>query len=80
MRKFLKWAATLLGLVLAVAVLLFAFAWIQTERGLARTYVVNDPPLPFPNDAATLAHGAHLFKTRGCADCHGEDGNGRLVF
>ena len=77
MRKFLKWAATLLGLVLAVAVLVFAYAWIQTERGLARSYVVDDPPLPIQRDAATLAHGAHLFKTRGCADCHGEDGDGQ---
>ena len=80
MRKFLKWAATLLGVVLAAAVLVFAYAWVQTERGLARSYAVNDPPLSIARDAATLAHGAHLFKTRGCADCHGEDGNGRLVF
>lgn len=80
MRKFLKWAATLLGLLLAAAVLVFAYAWVKTERGLSRSYVVKDPPLPMQRDATTLAHGAHLFATRGCADCHGADAAGKVVF
>jgi mono/diheme cytochrome c family protein len=80
MRKFLKWAASLLGLLLAVAVLVFAYAWVKTERALARSYVANDPALAMQRDPATLARGAHLFATRGCADCHGADASGKLVF
>ncbi len=80
MRKILKWAARLLGIVLGLGLLLFGYAWIKTNQGLARTYVVNDPPLALARDADTLAHGAHLFATRGCADCHGGDARGKLVF
>ena len=80
MRKILKWAASLLGLAVALGLLFFGYAWIKTNQGLARTYVVNDPPLVVARDADTLAHGAHLFATRGCADCHGSDARGRLVF
>jgi mono/diheme cytochrome c family protein len=65
-----------LGLV-AVAVLLLAL-W-SSERELARRFVVADPPLPAV-DAGGLAHGEHLFRSRGCSDCHGERGEGRLVF
>ena len=80
MRKFLKWAARLLGLVLGLGLLLFGYAWIKTNQGLARSYEIKDPPLAIARDAATLAHGAHLFATRGCADCHGADARGKLVF
>jgi mono/diheme cytochrome c family protein len=69
-----------LGVLVVVVVLTLGFAWIKTERGLARTYVVKDPPLTMLRDAQTLAHGAHLFATRGCADCHGADAAGKMVF
>jgi mono/diheme cytochrome c family protein len=42
--------------------------------------VVNDPALAIPTDSHALAQGAHLYATRGCADCHGADGAGREVF
>ena len=80
MRKLLKWALRGLGAVVVLALGLLAFGWVQTERGLSRLYVVQDPPLPVQRDPATLAEGAHLFATRGCADCHGADARGKLVF
>lgn len=80
MGKILKWGGRLVGLVLGLALLLFGYAWIKTNQGLARTYEVKDPPLQLVRDADTLAHGGHLFATRGCADCHGEDARGKLVF
>lgn len=80
MRKLLKWIAILLGAVVLLALLVFGVAWLKTERAMARIYVVDDPPLSVQRDAATLAHGAHLFATRGCADCHGDDAAGKVVF
>jgi len=80
MRKLLKWIAPLLGVVVLAALLAFGLAWLKTDRAMARTYAVNDPPLTLPTDAAALAHGKHLFVTRGCAECHGDDGAGKLVF
>ena len=79
MKKLLKWALRGLGVVLLLVLGLAVFGWIQTERGLARRYVVKDAPLALQRDAATVAEGAHLFATRGCADCHGADARGHVV-
>jgi mono/diheme cytochrome c family protein len=78
MKMLLKWALRGLGVVLLLVLGVAAFGWIQTERGLARRYVVDAAPLAVARDAATVAEGAHLFATRGCADCHGKDAAGGL--
>ena len=78
--RVLKWTGRALVLVLAAAALLLAFGWLRTQQGLARTYVVADPPLQVARDAVTLERGAHLFATRGCGHCHGEDASGQEVF
>jgi cytochrome c553 len=79
MRKIMKWMGVAIGgLVLAVALLLAA-AWIDSEHAMARRYAVQDPPLALPADAASVAQGKHLWQTRGCSDCHGSGGEGRLV-
>ena len=80
MKKWLKRLGLLLGVVVLAVLALVVVAWWKTSQGMARTYVVNDPPLTIVRDQATLATGAHLFATRGCADCHGNDGTGKLVF
>jgi mono/diheme cytochrome c family protein len=80
MRKFLKWVATTLGIVLLLVVVAYGMAWHRSESALSRTYVVKDPPLTILRDAPSMAQGAHLFATRGCAECHGGDGAGKLVF
>ena len=79
MRKVLKWAGLTLGGVVLAVTLLLAVAWVHSERALARHYAVQDPPLALPTDPAALEHGKHLFETRGCSDCHGPQGEGRLV-
>jgi mono/diheme cytochrome c family protein len=79
MRRLLKWAGVALGLgVVAVAGLLVT-AWMVTGHALKRTYAVNDPPLELVHDADTLAQGHHLFDTRGCGDCHGPTGEGKVL-
>ena len=80
MRKILEWLVRLAGLLLVVVVAVLAFAWIKSENGLKRSYVVNDPPLLMRRDAASVERGRHLFATRGCADCHGADAAGKMVF
>lgn len=80
MRKLLKWIGTLLGILVLAALGAWGLAWMKTETALAKTYAVNDPPLTISRDAETLAKGGHLFATRGCSECHGADGAGKLVF
>jgi cytochrome c553 len=80
MRRILKWLGMLLAVGVLAAVVVVGLAWRISEKGLARTYVANDPPLTVQRDSATLAQGAHSFVTHGCAECHGADGGGKLVF
>src|SRR4249919_1801784 len=80
MRKMLKWLAMGLGVIVVVALIVVGLAWRISEKGLARVYAANDPPLTMLRDPQTLAHGAHLFVTHGCAECHGANGAGKLVF
>ena len=79
MRKVLKWIGVAAAALVLVAATLLAAAWITSERAMARRYAVQDPPLAIAGDATTMAHGKHLWDTRGCSDCHGEGGEGRLV-
>lgn len=79
MRRILKWSGGLLAAVVLLAVAVFAFGHFKFEQGLARSYVVADPPLPVAIGPAELDHGRHIFETRGCGHCHGADGAGALV-
>ena len=80
MRKLLKWVAGMLGVLVLAALGLYAVAWFRSEAAMTATYVVADPPLAMQRDPAAIARGAHLFTTRGCGDCHGEDAAGKEVF
>jgi len=79
MRRFMKWAGIGLALILLGVAGLFAVAWAVTGKAMSRTYTVNDPPLQTSQDAANLQRGKHLFDTRGCGDCHGPQGAGRVL-
>jgi mono/diheme cytochrome c family protein len=73
--RYLGWALlalVLLGLIAAGAAQLLA------QRKLNRTIEVNVAPVAFVSDDASLARGKYLFESRGCSECHGADGAGRL--
>lgn len=80
MRRGLRWAGIGLGVVLLAAAGLLAVAWAHSERALARKYVVADPPLMVPTDPDTIARGRHLYVSRGCTGCHGDAGEGKVLF
>lgn len=78
MRKFFKWVGVALGLVVVLALAGFGLASWKLARAASRVYVVHDPALVVDRSEAAVAQGAHLFATRGCADCHGKDAGGKL--
>ena len=80
MRRWLKRAGIGLGLVLLLLGGLFAVAWAHSERALARTYLVADPPLVVTSDPGTVERGRHLYVSRGCVGCHGDAAEGKLLF
>ncbi|HEU5297098.1 MAG TPA: c-type cytochrome [Burkholderiaceae bacterium] len=67
-----------LSLLVLLAVALAGLVW-NGERKRARTVqlpTLNSPA--FTDDPAARERGAYLYASRGCTDCHGADGVGRV--
>jgi len=77
MKRVLKWVA--IGL-LAVILLATSVVYAVTEQRFGRHFKIEVAPLSVPptTDAAALERGKHLATTRGCLECHGARGEGRL--
>ena len=70
--------ATLAALVGLGAATFSAAVWLG-ERKLHRAIEVRVVPVPYARDAASVRHGKYLYDSRGCAHCHGWDGQGAVV-
>lgn len=64
-------------MLLGIAVLALAVVYALSQARLSRHYAVNVARTA--PDAALAAEGRHLARSRGCADCHGEDFGGKVV-
>ncbi len=80
LRKTLKVAAIALALVAIVAIAAVFTAHSMGESKLARTVDVRVVPVAYATDAAALRRGKYLFESRGCGECHGMTGAGRVMF
>lgn len=78
MKRTVRLVGIAVALPVAIAAGVLGLAWWNWERAAARVYEIDDPPLPAV-DADALAHGRYLYRTRGCMDCHGENGEGTWV-
>src|SRR5215472_11756503 len=70
------------GLVVVLVVAIAgaaAFAQFGSERKMHRTVRVDVTPIAISTDQAALDRGGYLYKSQGCADCHGDDGAGKVV-
>lgn len=65
------------GCAAAVAVAV-ATGLVLGERKAGRRIDVAVQPVALPEGAEALARGGYLYASRGCADCHGADGAGRV--
>lgn len=67
-------------LLLALLALLAVCGWALQQHDQKRLRVISLPayPLALHDDNASLARGRYLYDTRGCAGCHGQQGEGRL--
>ena len=78
--KFLKILGYSLAAFLAVVGLLFAGATVASNAKLKKKFAVTVRPVHVPTDAAAVARGEHIARTRGCTECHGPDLAGMTVF
>lgn len=69
------WAA---GSVLAVAAAAAAAGAVMADHRMNRHVGLPDHALALRHDAAAVQRGAYLYASRGCADCHGADGAGKV--
>ena len=74
-----RWHLAALALALLAALGAAAVAVLLGERKLERRVEVRVVPVPYAREPAALALGQYLFQTRGCAECHGPGGAGRVM-
>jgi mono/diheme cytochrome c family protein len=77
--KLVKGLAAAIAVLAVLAAAAFAAAVAWGERKAQRTVEVRVVPVPFTRDAAALKSGKYLYESRGCAECHGADGAGRVA-
>ncbi|GAB3463686.1 cytochrome c [Massilia terrae] len=79
MNKWVKRTSILLlGLVLLGIVMTVA-GKVLGERKMMRQVAFTMPPLTVAPDASRIEQGRYLYATRGCAECHGGKGAGKVV-
>ena len=69
---------TLGGIVVAAAAAAAVMVGLG-ERKLDRRIEVAVAPVALRSDAAAIARGRYLFMSRGCGECHGANGAGRVM-
>jgi mono/diheme cytochrome c family protein len=78
MKRWIKWTAAALGAVVVVVAGAAAVGYQLAERKMARKVDVPVKPVAYTTEAQALARGKYLFESRGCVDCHGANGGGRV--
>lgn len=76
--KWLKWGAGILAALVVLAAIA-VFAGLQLgEQKMKRQVKVSIAPLQVQGTQVSLERGQYLFASRGCVDCHGANGAGRV--
>lgn len=78
MKKALKYVGWALGALVVLGILAAAAAHLLAQRKMNRSIDVQVAPVAFVNDPASVARGKYLFQSRGCSECHGDNGAGKL--
>ncbi|HIV73176.1 MAG TPA: cytochrome c [Candidatus Aquabacterium excrementipullorum] len=78
MKRWLKISLATVGALAAVAATTLGWALHQADARMARHVRIASHPVTPGQDAASLSRGRYLFESRGCTDCHGTHGGGKL--
>ena len=74
----IQWVAVTLAIVGVVAALAVLAAQLLAERKRHRAVAVQVAPVVYTQDAQAQVRGKYLYETRGCVECHGANGAGRV--
>jgi mono/diheme cytochrome c family protein len=78
MKRWIKWTAGTGATVLVLVAAAAAVGWQLGEKKMARKVEVAVKPVAYVDDAQALERGKYLFESRGCIECHGINGGGRV--
>ena len=73
--KILGWVV---GTLVVLVIVLAAAAQFLSDRKKHREIDIRVAPVAYVSESAAVARGKYLFLSRGCAECHGENGAGKL--
>ena len=76
----MRWVVRGLLILVAVFALLVAGVYGGSEWVLRRAHAVPNEAVTVPTDAASIAEGARIARVANCRDCHGQGGEGKLLF
>lgn len=79
MNKWVKRTSIVLAGLAALGIATAVVGKVLGERKMVRKIDVPVAPVEVIADAAHIEHGRYLYTTRGCADCHGANGAGKVV-
>ena len=79
LKKILKWAGIVLGVIIALAIVALGVQYARGQSKLSQTYTIQVESVAVPNDAASLERGQHLV-TMMCSGCHGDNLAGTEFF
>lgn len=78
MNTWVKRTMVALAAVVTLAGVAVGTGLVMAHQRMTRTVQVEGRAVPVAGDAATVERGAYLYASRGCADCHGANGAGRM--
>jgi len=81
MKRLLRWAGIAVGIVVGLAIVAYAVAYVASERIMRRTYEVLAVAIAIPTDPESITEGQRLATTHGCVNgCHGKNAEGAVMF
>lgn len=78
MRRWIRWCAMGLGAVAVISAVAVLVGWKLAQHKMDRVVEIRVKPVPYMDDARALERGKYLFESRGCVECHGATGGGRM--
>ncbi|MBL8511702.1 MAG: c-type cytochrome [Betaproteobacteria bacterium] len=77
MKRIFKIGGLIVGILVVLLGVVLVVGSNLADRKIKRTVTVDVKPVAYASGPEVLARGQYLFMTRGCMDCHDENGKGR---
>lgn len=76
----MRWIVRGLAVLAGLFVLLLVIVYAGSEWIIRQGHAVPVPQVAVPRDAASIAEGARIARIASCRDCHGPNGEGKVLF